>query len=110
VCGTIISTDGFSRGTIQAAFEPDAAPITLIDGEKMLDLLIENEIEVKSREVKYFEFDQTRLAQPETSAVCGLSGSENPGLIWLTDAESREYEEGQSVFGFNNASMKVRAE
>jgi len=47
---------------------------------------------------------------PKTSAVCGLSGCESPGLIWLTDVESREYEIGQRVFGFNNASMKVRSE
>lgn len=47
---------------------------------------------------------------PKTSAVCGLSGCENPGLIWLIDAESREYEEGRRVFGFNNTSMKVKAE
>lgn len=47
---------------------------------------------------------------PETSAVCGLSGCESPGLIWLTDEENRDYDKDQRIFGFNNASMKVRAE
>jgi len=47
---------------------------------------------------------------PETSAVCGRSGCEHPGLIWLTEAESQVYQSGQRVFGFNNASMKVRAD
>lgn len=65
VRGTIISTGGFSRGTEQAAFELGAAPITLIDGERLLDLLIEHEIGVKSKEVKYFEFDETSLTQFE---------------------------------------------
>jgi restriction system protein len=62
VRGTIISMGGFSKGTKDAAFEPGAAPITLIDGERLLDLLFENEIGVKSREVKYFEFDEASLA------------------------------------------------
>ena len=63
VRGTIISTGGFSKGTKEAAFEPGAAPITLIDGERLLGLLIDHEIGVKSREVKYFEFDETSLEQ-----------------------------------------------
>ena len=41
VRGTIITTGDVSRGTAQAAFERGAAPITLIDGEKLLDLLIQ---------------------------------------------------------------------
>lgn len=61
VRGTIITTGGFSKGTTEAAFERAAAPITLIDGEKLLDLLIEYEIGVKPREVKYYEFDETLL-------------------------------------------------
>ncbi len=61
VRGTIITTGGFSKGTTEAAFERGAAPITLIDGEKLLDLLIENQIGVKPREVKYYEFDETLL-------------------------------------------------
>lgn len=36
VKGTIISLGGFARGAQEAAFEPGAAPITLIDGEKLL--------------------------------------------------------------------------
>ena len=41
VRGTIITTGRFSKGVEEAAFERGAAPITLIDGEKLLDLLIE---------------------------------------------------------------------
>ena len=47
---------------------------------------------------------------PDTAAICGREGCEKPGLIWLTGAESRAYDKGQRVFGFNNASMKARAE
>jgi hypothetical protein len=46
---------------------------------------------------------------PDTAAICGLKGCDRPGMIWLTDTESQAYDKGQRVFGFNNASMEVRA-
>ena len=61
VQGTIITTGGFSLGARQAAFELGAARITLIDGEKLLDLLIEHGIGVSAQSVDYIEFDAGRL-------------------------------------------------
>jgi restriction system protein len=66
VRGTVITTGRFSKGTQEAAFERGAAPITLIDGEKLLDLLIEHQIGVSKKAVEYFEFDSGKLAQFET--------------------------------------------
>lgn len=57
VRGTIITTGRFSKGTEAAAFEPGAAPITLINGDKLIDLLIENEIGVKTRTLEALELD-----------------------------------------------------
>lgn len=65
VRGTLITTGGFSRGTIDAAFERGAPPITLIDGKKLIDLLIEYEIGVSKQNIDYFEFDQESLSQFE---------------------------------------------
>lgn len=66
VRGTIITTGGFAKGTSKAAFERGAAPITLIDGEKLLDLLTEYNIGVTKKSVEYIEFDPSKLAQFET--------------------------------------------
>ena len=55
--GTIITTGGFSKGTIDAAIEPGAAPITLIDGDRLVALLIEHGIGVHKRPVDLFELD-----------------------------------------------------
>lgn len=63
VRGTIITTGDFSSGTKQAAFERGAAPITLIDGEKLLNLLRQYEIGMSKKVIEYFEFDPTKLAQ-----------------------------------------------
>jgi restriction system protein len=48
VRGTIITTSDFSKGTKGAAFENGAVPITLINGDRLIDLLIENELGVRS--------------------------------------------------------------
>lgn len=65
VRGTVITTGRFSKGTQEAAFERGAAPITLIDGDKLLDLLLEHQIGVTKKAVDYFEFDATKLMQFE---------------------------------------------
>lgn len=60
--GTIITTGGFSRGAQEAAFERGAAPITLIDGDRLIDLLIEHEIGVRRRAIQLIEFESADFA------------------------------------------------
>ncbi len=71
VQGTILTTGGFSKRAKEAAFERGAAPITLIDGERLLDLLIEYGIGIRKRQVEYFEFDESDLTQLESKAENG---------------------------------------
>ena len=66
VRGTIITTGGFAKGAKGAAFEKGAAPITLIDGERFLDLLIEKNIGIRRREIRVVEFDRDSLAEFES--------------------------------------------
>ncbi len=61
VRGTIICTSGFSKGTREAAFEPGAAPITLIDGETLIQLLIDHGIGVRKRKLELWELDADGL-------------------------------------------------
>jgi restriction system protein len=57
VRGTIITLSDFAKGTKDAAFEPGAAPITLIDGEKLVDLMIEHRVGVKKKPLELLELD-----------------------------------------------------
>lgn len=57
VRGTIIATSNFSSGTQDAAFANGAAPITLIDGDKLIDLLIEHGIGVKKHTIEVLAVD-----------------------------------------------------
>ncbi len=59
VRGTIVTTGDFASGTKKAAFEPGAAPITLINGERLVELLIEHGMGVRKRPVELWELDSS---------------------------------------------------
>lgn len=63
--GTIIATSDFSTGTQKEAFASGATPITLINGEKLIDLLIEYGIGVRRRQVEILELDESMLQEQE---------------------------------------------
>ncbi len=67
VRGTVITTGGFSKGTSAAAFERGAAPITLIDGAKLVDLLIEYKIGVRKQEFELLTLHPDDLEPDEVS-------------------------------------------
>lgn len=56
--GTLITLGNFSKGCTEAALYPGAAPITLINGDKLLDLLIEHEIGIRKRPAQLYELDE----------------------------------------------------
>lgn len=55
--GTIITLSDFAKGAKESAFEKGAAPITLINGEKLIDLLIEHKIGIVPKEIHYYTVD-----------------------------------------------------
>ena len=68
VRGTIITTSRFSKGTEEAAFASGAAPITLIDGDKLIELLIEHSIGVRKRTIDVIEIDPDAFSDLEEDA------------------------------------------
>jgi restriction system protein len=67
--GTLITLGPISKGAEEAAVYPGAAPITLIDGSKLLDLLIEHDIGIRKREVTLWELDLDDLTRPTETDV-----------------------------------------
>lgn len=57
--GTLITLGTISKGCRKGALFPGAAPITLIDGEKLIDLLIEHSIGIKKRPIDIWELDNS---------------------------------------------------
>ena len=62
VRGTIITTSRFAKGTQDAALANGTAPITLIDGDKLIDLLIEHGVGVRKRPIVLLEVDAETFA------------------------------------------------
>lgn len=69
--GLVITTGGFSPGAVEEAMEPDRSPISLVTGDQLLELLIENEIGVKARTVRILQLDEEGLTDLEDEAVSG---------------------------------------
>ena len=67
--GTLITVGKFSSGCAEAALYPGAAPITLIDGERLIELLIENNVGMSRNNsfellnVDMSIFDEANLAE-----------------------------------------------
>lgn len=61
--GTIVTLSDFSRGAIDASIERGAAPITLINGDKLIELLFENEVMVKKNRIEYFSIDENYASE-----------------------------------------------
>jgi restriction system protein len=65
--GMIITTRGFSQGAKNAARVRNAATITLIDGDRLTDLLIRYGIGVRRETVEVLSFDEAGLHGGETT-------------------------------------------
>jgi restriction system protein len=57
VQGTVITTSGFSQGARTVAFDRGAAPITLIDGDTLVGLLIEHGIGIEKRKIELWSLN-----------------------------------------------------
>lgn len=66
--GTIITTGGFAQGCKDAALYPGAAPITLIDGDKLIELLLKHGVGVRKKQQTLVELDDSYFDEtpPET--------------------------------------------
>lgn len=63
--GTLITLGTVSKGAREAALFPGAAPISLIDGDKLLDMLIEHEVGIKQRKIPMLEVDDVYFSKAD---------------------------------------------
>jgi restriction system protein len=67
--GLVITLSDFTPDARQEAAALDRTPITLVDGDQLLDLLIDNEIGVTSRKVVILELDEEGVFFPESQTT-----------------------------------------
>lgn len=65
--GTIITLSDFAKGAKDAAFEKGAAPLTLINGDKLVDLLIKNNIGITPKTANYYLIDKEYFEEDENT-------------------------------------------
>ena len=75
--GTINVSGESGEGAKDAAFEMGAAPITLINCETLIDLLIQRQIGVKKKTVEYYELDDSAFQAQGPEEAEGLVGEAN---------------------------------
>jgi len=76
--GMIITTSGFSKGAKEVARVRNVAPITLIDGDRLADLLIEQGIGVRCETVDVLSFDERGLYGEEMVAEIPQAAIKSP--------------------------------
>ena len=78
VRGSIVATSRFARGAVKEAFAKGVAPITLIDGDNLIDMLIEHGLGVRTRSIEVLELDPDGLMEsggliPDRTPTAGLA-------------------------------------
>lgn len=64
--GTVITTGGFSKGCTEVATYPGAAPLTLIDGDRLIDLMVEHGVGIAREAVDVLELTDLETADEAT--------------------------------------------
>ena len=75
--GTLITTSRFSAGTIKAAVAPGAAPITLIDGDRLIELMIQHELGVRKKDLTVLRMDAEAFRTEDDGEANGADLSES---------------------------------
>jgi hypothetical protein len=52
----------------------------------------------------------TPIGYPDTAAMCGIEGCNNPGLVWLDESEDRAYRSGERIFKPHSHAVRIRVE
>jgi restriction system protein len=77
--GTIITLGKFAQGCKAAAIFRGAAPITLIDGNKLIELLLKHGVGVKKKQMTLIEIDESAFEQSNAS-VSSLPDENDSGM------------------------------
>jgi len=95
--GLIITTSGFSKGAQEEALRADAQPVALMDGEQLVNLMIERDVGI-TRET----FDIIGLAEDEGEEVAGMETPE-------PSASTREAREANTTKAVYSEDMHLEA-
>lgn len=95
--GLVITTAGFTKGSIEEADQPNKMPITLVDGSKLLELLIKHQVGVKKTNIDILSLDEDFTETlPEISQK--LSSDARTNAIWPLPGGTDRYRDTLNRF------------
>jgi hypothetical protein len=92
--GLIITTSSFTRPAVDEAELADRAPVTLIGGELLVELLAEHELGVRRQNKPVLQLDEIALAGGEGENGKGAIGTTPPGMyrsLWPLPGGNQAY-------------------
>jgi hypothetical protein len=87
--GLVITTGGFTKPSLDEAKAANKVPISLMDGSRLADLLLENQIGVTAKELTYFVIDLDQLE--ELDATPAPAKSSLALSLWPVPGGTRNY-------------------
>lgn len=75
--GTLITLSDFTKGSKDAAVFSGAAPITLINGKKLVELLFEHEIGISKQEITLYRVDEEFFSEPAEEELPEVENEES---------------------------------
>jgi len=73
--GTLITLGRFARGVEEAALFPGAAPITLIDGERLVELIEKHQVGLRRKPAYLLEIDEAFFAERNLEGEAGVDSA-----------------------------------
>jgi len=73
--GLIITTSDFSKGAVKEASDPYKAPIALMNGKELVNLMVEYQVGVKKKDISVLELAESEKALEE------VAGKETPAKV-----------------------------
>jgi len=89
--GLIITTSHFSKDAIEEADQVNKMPISLINGERLVDLLVEHEVGVKKTNIEIITLDDTYLNQTNAESYLGRKIEDRSLALWPLPGGADQY-------------------
>ncbi len=119
--GLVITTSDFTRDAVRESKAPNKMPVSLVSGEKLLDLLLKYEVGVKRESVSIYSLDNEYLGNVDTEdkqlspggknrSVWPLPGGNNSyvdSLFKSLDAVKQGFNTREKLIGWYKAKFDV---
>ncbi len=96
--GLVITTSDFTRDAIEESQAPNKMPVSLVNGVKLIELLIKHEVGIKKQNLTILSIDEGYFKNFTTEDVLGSAEKEKSRSIWPLPGGINNYVETLNNF------------